>query len=203
MENVLTNEKYIVRRTISNKTQFLHRIRLRTFTANTPFEDCYTNEHLRYDDGFVIPHDDLYSIPWEAESDPSFIGHPRKHGDPLTIDCTHSQDSVTQQTAESKLPRQHKIASDSIAEAPHSSQYYVNTPKIKTLLTSYAPIDIDGTSNVHHDSNLRHDTYSTTSREVNNPADQNDESEQKESLPGGGKRNLRLDPNPNYSDSYS
>ena len=102
--------------------------------------------------------------------------------------------------------RKNNFASDSIAEAPHSDknsrQDYLNTPKSNRRIPTDAPIEIDGTSNVRHDSALRHDTDSTTSTEVNIPTNHNDEIIKNENFPRGGKDNLRPDPDPNFSDAY-
>ena len=68
-EKVLPNDNHIVRRLNTNKTQILHRIRLKKFVHNTPLEDKYSKEKLQPDDEIIIPHDDLYNISWEADFD--------------------------------------------------------------------------------------------------------------------------------------
>ena len=67
VQKVLPNNNYIVRRLNTNKTQILHRIRLKKLVPNTPLEDKYTQEKLQPDDEIIIPQDDLYTIAWEAE----------------------------------------------------------------------------------------------------------------------------------------
>ena len=74
----LPNEKYIVRKIITNKTQISHRIRFRNYTTVTPLENIHTKEKLRADDNIVIPQDDLYSMAWEAEANPSVSEQPEK-----------------------------------------------------------------------------------------------------------------------------
>ena len=69
IEKVLPNKNYIVRRLNTNKTQILHRIRLKKFVAKTPLEDKYAKEKLQPDDEIIIPQDDLYTISWEADFD--------------------------------------------------------------------------------------------------------------------------------------
>ena len=69
IEKVLPNDNYIVRRLNTNKTQILHRIRLKKFVPNTPSEDKYAKEKLQPDDEIIIPQDDLYTISWEADFD--------------------------------------------------------------------------------------------------------------------------------------
>ena len=69
IEKVLPNENYIVRKLNSNKTQILHRIRLRKYTPNAPLQDNRPEGNLQPDDEIIIPQDDLYIIPWEANFD--------------------------------------------------------------------------------------------------------------------------------------
>ena len=67
IEKVLPNENYIVRKLTSNKTQILHRIRLRKLTPNTEIRDVRPEGNLQADDEIIIPQDDLYNISWETE----------------------------------------------------------------------------------------------------------------------------------------
>ena len=62
VQTVLSNDNYIVRRLNTNKTQILHRIRLKKFVPNAPLEDKYDGEKLQPDNEIVIPQDDLYTI---------------------------------------------------------------------------------------------------------------------------------------------
>ena len=65
----MPNENYIVRKLNSNKTQILHRIRLRKYTPNTDICDVRPEGNLQADDEIIIPQDDLYIISWETEFD--------------------------------------------------------------------------------------------------------------------------------------
>ena len=67
IKKVLSNDNYIVRRLNTNKTQILHRIRLKKFVPNAPSEDKYDGEKLQPDKEIVIPQDDLYTISWEID----------------------------------------------------------------------------------------------------------------------------------------
>ena len=67
VQTVLSNDNYTVRRLNTNKTQILHRIRLKKFVPNAPLEDKYEGEKLQPDNEIVIPQDDLYSISWEVD----------------------------------------------------------------------------------------------------------------------------------------
>ena len=67
VQKVLPNENYIVRRINTNKTQILHRIRLKKFVPNQPLEDNFREQRLQPDEEIVIPQDDLYVIAWETD----------------------------------------------------------------------------------------------------------------------------------------
>ena len=69
IEKVLPNENYIVRKLNSNKTQILHRIRLRKYTPNTILPDTRPEGNLQADDEIIIPQDDLYIFSWETNFD--------------------------------------------------------------------------------------------------------------------------------------
>ena len=67
VQKVLPNENYIVRRINTNKTQILHRIRLKKFVPNQPLEDNFREQQLQTDEEIVIPQDDLYVLTWETD----------------------------------------------------------------------------------------------------------------------------------------
>ena len=67
VQKVLPNENYIVRRINTNKTQILHRIRLKKFVLNQPLEDNFREQRIQPDDEIVIPQDDLYTTTWETD----------------------------------------------------------------------------------------------------------------------------------------
>ena len=67
VQKVLPKENYIVRRINTNKTQLLHRIRLKKFVHNQPLEDNFREQRLQPDDEIVIQQDDLYTITWETD----------------------------------------------------------------------------------------------------------------------------------------
>ena len=56
-----------MRRLNTNRTQILHRIRLKKFVPNDSLEDKYKEGKLQPDESIVIPQDDLYTISWEAD----------------------------------------------------------------------------------------------------------------------------------------
>ena len=66
VKKVLKNENYIVRELNCNKTQIIHRIRLRKYEPNTVLLNIRPEGNLQPDDEFVILHDDLYVVKWET-----------------------------------------------------------------------------------------------------------------------------------------
>ena len=62
VEKVLPNNNYIVRKLNTNKTQILHKIRLRKNNHEKPPEDNYQETRWQIDDNIVVPQDDLYTI---------------------------------------------------------------------------------------------------------------------------------------------
>ena len=83
VQKALPKNNYIVRGLNTNKTQVLHRIRLKKFVPNVPLEDKYKAEKLQPDEEIVIPQDDLYTISWEADFEYELF-KPRKNDWPDT-----------------------------------------------------------------------------------------------------------------------
>ena len=72
VEKVLPNNNYIVRRLGTNKTQLLHRIRLRKFTPQAPLADIFVRESdWQKDDQMPVAHDDLYAQSWNTNFGPN------------------------------------------------------------------------------------------------------------------------------------
>ena len=70
IEKVLPNNNYLVRKIGTNRTQILHRMRLRLFTPRQPISDIpVTQRQWKPDPEVVITHDDLYTRAWEREYD--------------------------------------------------------------------------------------------------------------------------------------
>ena len=70
IEKVLPNKNYVVRKIGTNKTQILHRMRLRQFTPRQPTPDTpVTPREWQPDPEVIIKHDDLYARAWECEYD--------------------------------------------------------------------------------------------------------------------------------------
>ena len=105
---------------------------------------------------------------------------------------------MTQQNVDEKLPQMHKNVSDSNAHTKnsdaHSSQAYMKSPNFDTCVPTEVPDGTDATSNPRHDSNIRHDTDSTSSKEMNVTTDQFEETIQNENFCELVKRTYNLTP---------
>ena len=78
IEIVLTNNIYVVRKLGTNKTQILHRMRLRQFTPHQPIPDTtVTPSEWQPDPEVIIKHDDLYARAWECEYDKPIVDSDR------------------------------------------------------------------------------------------------------------------------------
>ena len=70
IEKVLPNNNYTGRKIGTNKTQILHRMRLRQFTPRQLLSHIpFTQREWQPDPEVVITHDDLYARAWECEYD--------------------------------------------------------------------------------------------------------------------------------------
>ena len=67
VEKVLPDNNYIVRKLNTNKTQILHRIRLRKYNPEKPPGNNYQETQWQIDNKILVSQDDLYTIAWEAE----------------------------------------------------------------------------------------------------------------------------------------
>ena len=94
---------FVVDKVLRNENYILPCIRFRKFISDTSLEDSYTFEKFQTDGDIVLPEDDLYSIAYQAESNLSLSDHPSIYRDPVTIECTDSRESVTQQSFDGKL----------------------------------------------------------------------------------------------------
>ena len=77
VEKVLPNNNYIVRRLGTNKTQLLHRIRLRKYTPQAPLADNFVRETDWQKEDTLVSQDDLYAHAWDSNfgSSPFDIDH--------------------------------------------------------------------------------------------------------------------------------
>ena len=68
VEKVLPNNNYLIRKIGTNKTQLLHRMRMRHFTPRQPPADITVRpQDYKSDPEVDINHDDLYARAWEYD----------------------------------------------------------------------------------------------------------------------------------------
>ena len=68
IEKVLPNNNYLVRKIGTNKTQVLHRMRMRQFTPHQPPADITVKmQEYKSDPEVSLNHDDLYARAWECD----------------------------------------------------------------------------------------------------------------------------------------
>ena len=75
IEKVLPNNNFLVRKIGTNKTQVLHRMRLRQFTPRQPPADITVKPQENKSDPEVsLNHDDLYAREWEYDFEQPIFG---------------------------------------------------------------------------------------------------------------------------------
>ena len=228
IEKVLPNENYIVRKLSSNKTQILHRIRLRKYVPNTELCDVRPEGNLQADDEIIIPQDDLYIISWETEF-AEFPPHldtgdtpddfPTNSDQPDAINTDLDLRS-TRRDADSNdnaaTPREHQNSDiDSRSTGPNK-----DTDSAVTEQPAENSPDMDLRSNrpqsttdpeieempFKSPSEMPNSDFSNPSgRDISVPdlsEREDDEKVVENESPRGGKYNLRPNPTPNFTDEY-
>ena len=101
IEKVVPNNNYIVRRLGTNKTQLLHRIRLRKFTPQAPLADIFVPEtDWQNDDQMPITNDDLYAQSWNT----NFGSNPFDDGPSECLLNTEDTEYILKQIPEENRP---------------------------------------------------------------------------------------------------
>ena len=219
VEKVLPNNNYILRKLNTNKTQILHRIRLRNYNPEKHPEDNYQEIQWQVDDNIVVPQDDLYTIAWEAEFGGHLFDIPIIYTDPNAIDF---DDSHTQGPNTVIVPRSYfhdSSKGQNMETCPISDP---PVPQNSTPKSNGQSKEIETTTDLTQNYSAKHIYESITDTEItckpvtqppstqsdtpstldsNNPTAEN--IPKKESnYSRGGKYNLRPNPNPNYSEIY-
>ena len=150
IEKVLPNNNYIVRKLNTNKTQILHRIRLRKYNPEKPPESNCQEAQWQIDDNIFIPHDDLYTLAWETEFGRHLPDIPIIYTYPNAIDL---DESFTQGPDTVSVPRslfhyssdgQNRetfLTSDPSVVNPSNLNSMVKTETLRPLQTYPAMID--------------------------------------------------------------
>ena len=191
-----------MRKLNTNKTQILHRIRLRKYSPEKPPEDNYQVTQWQTDDIIVVPQDDLYTIAWEAKFGGHLFDMPIIYTDPNAIDFDESH---TQGPDTVIVPRFyfHDPGDGQNREIQPISDPSV--PQISTPTSNGQSQDNETTIDRTQNDNTKHIYDSTigtpATLEINNPTIENVPPTEP-SHSRGGKYHLRPNPNPNYSELY-
>ena len=191
VEKVLPNNNYIVRKLGANKTQLLHRIRLRKFTPQAPVADIFVRESdWQKDDQISVAHDDLYAHSWNTNFGPNpFLENPPERSlnddDVEYVLCQVSKNKhppsrdISKTSGGSSVEQTTDLEEENYDEIPQETHSYeVNSPQ--------------------KDKN-------TTPEKKNPKTPENSQNTPLHEEPintRGERYNLRPNPNPNYSDSY-
>ena len=163
VEKELPNNKYIVRKLNTNKTQILHRIRLRKYYPEKPPEENYSEAQWQTEDNIVVPQDDLYTIAWEAEFGGHLFDIPIIYTDPNAID---SDDSHTQGPDTVIVPR--SFFRDS-SDGQNRETCPISDPSVPRTLTPTSNgqnRDIETSTDLTQNDNAKHVSESSTDAEI-------------------------------------
>ena len=192
MEKVLPNNNYIVRRLGTNKTQQLHRIRLRKFIPQAPLADIFVCESdWQKDDQTPIANDDLYAQSWNT----NFGTNPFEDGP-----SEFSQDTDDTEYAPIQIPDDNHPPSPGPSKNGGGSPVEQTTEPEKNNENSRETHD-DEIENPQKTQNDKNNTPQIDTQKIpENP--ENTPLQEEPMNTRGEKYNLRPNPNPNYSDSY-
>ena len=196
VEKVLPNNNYIVRRLGTNKTQLLHRIRLRKFTPQAPLADIFVREtDWQKDDQMTIANDDLYAQSWNT----NFGANPFDDIPSDAIHNTEDTEYVPIQIPDNSRPP-YPVSSKNSGGSPvdQTTEPDQNHGNHADEIPQQSNDDDNNTQKTQKDTNIStdDDTQKTPENSQNTPL-------QEEPInTRGEKYNLRPNPNPNYSDSY-
>ena len=231
VQKVLPNENYIVRRINTNKTQILHRIRLKRFIPNQPLEDNFREQRLQPDEEIVIPQDDLYVITWETDFGEQLV---TRGNEPIPTSLPNGeQPSTAENTNDANeneadyIITREELNNDN---ATHSRNEHLDddvTERNKaTAVTENTKSDwpnpavspknqensLPSTAGGPENDEIFSERNSLNENDAQNSPNRGDDiivpeisenDARNESLsPRGGKYNLRPNPNPNYSEDY-
>ena len=111
-QKVLPNNSYLVRRIGTNKTQVLHRMRMRQFTPREPPADIRVKpQEYNPDPEVRLNHDDLYARVWEYDYEQPIldpenknVAPPNSHEIPIQSDFSTEEMRNTPGTAQEYSP---------------------------------------------------------------------------------------------------
>ena len=228
----MPNENYIVRRINTNKTQILHRIRLKKFIPNQPLEDNFREQRLQPDEEIVIPQDDLYVIAWETDFGEQLV---TRGSEPIPTSAPNGEQPNTAETnandvneteADYIITREelnndnaahsrNKRLNDDVTERNKATAVTENTksdwpiPAVSPKNQENSlPNTADGPENdeIFSERNSMNENDAQTSPKKGDdiivPEISESDARNESLSPRGGKYNLRPNPNPNYSEDF-
>ena len=232
IQKVLPIENYIVRRINTNKTQILHRIRLKKFVPNQPLEDNFREQQLQPDEEIVIPQDDLYIITWETDfgeqlitrghnpiptsmpngERPNAAGPSRSDVDENEADYITTREELNNDNA---THSQNDRLSDDVTKRNETTTVTENEES-DWPIPAVSPKDQEKSLPNTAERRENYENFSernlTNENDTQNSPNRGDDiivpeisenDARNESLsPRGGKYNLRPNPNPNYSEDF-
>ena len=163
VEKILPNINYIVRKLNTNKTQILHRIRLRKYNPEKPPEDNYSEAQWQTDDNIVVPEDDLYTLAWEAEFGGHLFDIPIIYTDSNAIDF---DDSHTQGPDTVIVPRSYLHDS---SHGQNRETCPISDPSVPRTLTPTSNgqnQDIETSTDQTQNDNAKHVSESSANAEI-------------------------------------
>ena len=206
VQKTLPKNNYIVRRLNMNKTQILHRIRLKKFVPNTPLEDKYKEEKLQPGEEIIIPQDDLYTISWEADFEYELFEQ-KKNDWPDTA-MRLPQDATNSEVDYYVTENESSSATESERSSERMNDNDVNTNEVRPRSASNrdasSPLSETprGTENQSDVTNDLENAEIASERDVDItvPGISEKGKNEENSSPRGGKYNLRPNPTPNFTD---
>ena len=198
VEKVLPNNIYIVRRLGTNKTQLLHRIRLRKYISQAPLADNFVRETEWQKEDTLISQDDLYAHTWNTNFGPSpfdtTLENCEQQGDTVDYEPI-SQPEIYRPPAHNNFENSGGIPAEQPAVNNEEPQLIEKTPSENE---SHEPIP--ETSRKPENSQDTPPQISPQTPEKNPEIDAQGAEEIVNTR--SEKYNLRPNPNPNYSDLY-
>ena len=150
-----------MRKPNTNKTQILHRIRLRKYNPEK-LEDNHQETQWQVDDKIVVPQDHLYTIAWETEFGGHLIDIPIIYTDPNAIDF---DDSHTQGPDTVIVPRSYFHGSNNGQNRETCPIFDPPVPQTKNPQLNGQNKDIETTTDLTQNDNAKHICESITDAE--------------------------------------
>ena len=208
VQTVLSNDNYIVRRLNTNKTQILHRIRLKKFVPNALLEEKYDGEKLQPDNEVLVPQDDLYTISWEVDFEYELF-EPRKDDwtDVATRRPTDAEDGSVENYV---IENERGSASEAESHSERSNEDDVNENETRSQSRNSRDVSSpwdETTNSTQNENDVTNDlqdagNVSNRSADTTVPGISEKENSEENASPRGGRYNLRPNLNPNFTKEY-